>query len=298
MPVAIASNRPLEQHLKAVDRAVSRGIVTQDQARSLAAALTTNSAGTPILAPKACPVSLMRRVCDAMDAENTRWTAIKRRLVEVATDEFENTWNRGTRTENQPSMTPIVERYWRDGVYEGGAIPSDVDIPAESWSAAFIAWVVQESGGGDRFSKVDAEARYRAQFRPRAHWRYVAPAKLNREKGSANPFWAFGIDEMRPEAGDIIVRSRANSNATFDNFEFRQTHGDIVVDVRATEITVIGGNAGTGSNTVARREYPLDAAGFVASSGGTRNDHFAIVRINTDIFQLLMCDLLERDATS
>jgi hypothetical protein len=289
----------IAEHRRAVERAADAGFATPEQAASLANALALDAAGRAALNTAACPVNLMKMVCGAMEREKSRWEAVRAAIVRVATDEFESTWNRGTRTESQAAMRSVIETYWRDGVYEGGAIPADIGIPSEAWSSAFIAWVVLQAGGGSRFSKVGDEANYRPDFRPRAHWRYVAPSKINRETNSgANPFWAFAIDEERPQEGDIVVRSRAGSRATFNAFEGRRTHGDVVIAVGTSDITVIGGNAGGASNTVARTNYALNADGFVDSTGGGDDDHFAIVRIHTAMFDLLMCDLVDRGAQS
>lgn len=100
---------------------------------------------------------------------------------------------------------------------------------------------------------------------------------INRQTSSAiNPFLAFAIDEVTPQEGDIVVKSRNGSGATWNDFISKETHGDIVIDVSPTDITVIGGNV---SDTVKQKTFPLNDNGFVNSTGGA-NSHFAIVRIN------------------
>jgi hypothetical protein len=233
--------------------------------------------------------SMLSSFCAALRAERDRWLSVKQEIVRIANDEFASTWSNGTRTESEAAMQSVIRNYWSQGVYDGGAIPGHISIPASAWSAAFIAWVVFQAGGGGRFSKFGSEVRYRPNHRPAAHWRYLSPAKFNKENGELNPFWGFRINEVRPEVGDIIVRSRSGSGATYENFDGRETHGDIVVEVRANDVVVIGGNAGASSDTVARRNYPLDTSGFIQSTGGGNNDHFAIIRIVTDMFDSPMC---------
>jgi hypothetical protein len=234
----------------------------------------------PILAKISSSKSSAAGVTSApLRADQYRWQSVKHELARIATNEFTNTWKSGTRKESESAMHPIIRTYWSEGVYEGRQVPAYIKVPDTAWSAAFIAWVVGKAGGRDRFSKFGAEQQYRSGYRPTAHYRYLAAAKYNREnKQYDNPFWAYRVNELKPEIGDIVIKSRSGSNATFDNFEGRKTHGDIVVEVRAKEMVVIGGNV---SNSVSRRIYLLDANGFIKRTG-EGNDHFAIIRIRTD----------------
>jgi hypothetical protein len=282
-------------HLRALERAVAAGFATANQSALLANALITDVAGNHMLA-SAAPINLIRAVCDAMKREKLRWEAVRAATVRVAEDELQSTWNNGRNRETDAAMRPIIESYWRDGVYSGGTIPADIRIPKDAWSSAFIAWVVQQAGGGDRFSKVGDEENYRQGWRPRAHWRYVAPSKENRETNNgANPFWAFAITEEKPQPGDIVVKSREGSRATFAHFIERRTHGDVVVEVGANTVTAIGGNVG---HSVSKSSIPLTADGHIASTGGGADDHFAIVRINVAMFDSVMCDLTGRGSPS
>jgi hypothetical protein len=230
----------------------------------------------------------LRSLCTRLQTELIRWTRVKRELVRIANDEYVNTWNRGARVETDPAMHPIIRRYWSEGVYEGIQQPP-VNIPATAWSAAFIAWVVNEAGGGDRFGKFGLESQYRAQHRPSAHRFYLEAAKHNQNNALPNPFWSFRIDKVKPEVGDIVIKSRSGSGATYENFEGADTHGDIVVEVRRNQIVVIGGNV---SQSVSRKTFALDANGFIQSTGGGNDDHFAIVRIVTDLFDWPVCKVM------
>src|SRR5262245_7952528 len=238
--------------------------------------------------------------CEANRQLKAQWEKVKQEMVRIATQEFQATWNNGTRQETEAAMKQIIRKYWRDGVLPGEALPAGLAIPAESWSAAFIAWVVKEAGGGDRFSRVHDEAKFRLNFRPQAHWRYVAPALINKTKLSQiNPFWAYAIDAVTPQVGDIVVKSRGGSGLTLNQLATLTgkasdgqvgwlSHGDIVVqlDPEHNEIRIIGGNLG---GTVQRTTVRLNASGFVQSTGGANNDHLAIVRINTGQYDLPEC---------
>ncbi|KOP68613.1 hypothetical protein AMS62_27785 [Bacillus sp. FJAT-18019] len=204
------------------------------------------------------------------------WENVRQQMIHLAKQEFEVTWNKGTIKEYD--MQARIREYWQQGVYKDVSVPEYITIPGSAWSAAFISWIVTQAGGGDRFGKVHDESNYRNEFgNPAAHWRYTAPAKINRQMNSAsNPFWAFAINEVIPQEGDIVVKSRNGSGATWNDFISKETHGDIVIGVSSTDITVIGGNV---SDTVNQKTFPLNDNGFVNSTGGA-NSHFAIVRIN------------------
>ena len=296
-----------------IERAQQSGFLTEDDANTAVSNLLGAPSGDidPTLISALVdseyllhPDLTRAALCEPVRQLMTRWESVKLNMVRIARDECQNTWNNGTRKETDTAMRQVIENYWRYGVYSGALAPAHEKtkdkkhIQDNPWSAAFIAWVVNQAGGSDRFSKVDEEANYRTEpaggFRPAAHWRYVAPSKLNRELPSLkNPFWAFAIDETPPQRGDIVVKSREGSRATFNNFEGKVTHGDIVVDVvGANNITVIGGNVsvpgGKEGVTVRQRTVPLDANGFVQSTGGINDDHFAIVRINTDMYKVFL----------
>lgn len=287
----------VSDHLQTVQRAVESGLLTPEQGNGIANSLL--SGGVDATIAPASFVNPIPVICEFLRQRNSYWEAVKLEMVRVATEEFQTTWNNGTATEAQNTMQAVIENYWRDGVYSGGAVPVHITIPQTAWSAAFIAWVIFRAGERDTFSKVDDEADYRRGFRPAAHWRYAAAAKVNRQMMSTvNPFWTFAINEVEPRVGDIVIKSRNGSGATYATFDAvapngnyvaPETHGDIVVAVSAADITVIGGNSGPGSDTVYRRTFPRDANGFVQSTGGANDDHFAIVRINTDMFDALFC---------
>ncbi|MBT2305007.1 DUF2272 domain-containing protein [Variovorax paradoxus] len=291
---------------------MSTSTFSREQAYSDQAALgySPSAVGaTALLLPAALSTPGLPIICEELRQKRQQWETVRQAIVDVAQDEYENTWNKGNRIESDPAMLPVLQEYWQEPAYHGKPLPGWVNIPGSAWSAVFIAWIVNKAGGGDFFSKVHNEPTYRPKFVPMAHWRYLAPALINTKIFSTvNPFWAHPIGALIPEMGDIIVRSRGNPRASWSNFEGFETHGDIIVDVDYTAGTysVLGGNksspACAGPNdgcTVNRRDgYLLDSNGFVDPSFGANDKWFALIRINTSIFQDSRCETVSPSAGS
>jgi hypothetical protein len=186
----------------------------------------------------------------------TPWgSTLRNTIVLVAQAEFKR-WGNGSIKESESFMQPVLKDYWVTGT------GSDAGYRAGSaWSAAFISWVVKIAGGGNNF-------RYSG-----AHTTYTHAAKQNRLQNNANPFKAFRITEKVPQPGDIVVANRGTSTFTYDNVTAGQTgtHGDVVVSVGSTSITVVGGNV---SDSVSSKPLTLDQNGFLQSSS-----HFAIIKV-------------------
>jgi len=102
-----------------------------------------------------------------------------------------------------------------------------------------------------------------------AHRVYVVEAFRRRfgPNQKDGTYHAFRIDERAPQVGDIVVQDRQANNiggvVTFDQIPTvlpagRNMHGDIVVEVNATDVVTVGGNLSGG---VRRRRFPLDANG-------------------------------------
>lgn len=111
----------------------------------------------------------------------------------------------------------------------------------EPWSAAFMSWVMCESGLGDM-----------AQFRrSSAHRVYIDQAIAARDGDAPDAaFVAYDAGEQRIDPGDLLCRARDGTDyaALADRRrEFGMsgaTHCDVVVkmDARAQRVLVIGGN--------------------------------------------------------
>lgn len=130
------------------------------------------------------------------------------------------------------------------------------------WSAAFISYVVRNSGADYANFKFAA-----------AHSLFTHDAIQARVQSLTNrPFWGYRRSEKRPDLGDIIVRNRGRNSYSYDFAENHSqyiSHSDIVVEVTTHVARVIGGNVG---DTVSMRtsgaddlqEYDLDQDGFLA----------------------------------
>jgi hypothetical protein len=108
------------------------------------------------------------------------------------------------------------------------------------WSAAFISWVMCESGFGDS-----------NQFqRAIAHHSFIDQAIRTRDQGVAGPaFAAYDVDEAAVEPGDLLCTARRPEYRTLAERrrqmgEGARTHCDVVVKVddAGGRIMAIGGN--------------------------------------------------------
>jgi len=110
----------------------------------------------------------------------------------------------------------------------------------DPWSAAFISWVMCESGLGDE-----------EQFqRAIAHHAYIDQAITARDRGdAAAAFVAYDTGEQAINPGDLLCRGSRPAYQSLDQRRAQlgmgaRTHCDIVVklDQESSQIQVIGGN--------------------------------------------------------
>jgi hypothetical protein len=158
-------------------------------------------------------------------------------------------------------MRSVLKDYWMAGVGLSSAAADNAIRNRTPWSAAFISWIMRKAGAGSAFA-------YNA-----AHGPYIRAARENRYAGNDNPFRAFRISEASPRPGDIVCNSR-NATKNFDRIDGPGYHCDVVVERRANEIDVIGGNV---SDTVGKKTLRLDAKGQIDQS--RHGSHVAMVRI-------------------
>jgi len=217
------------------------------------------------------------------------WPLVKKRVIELAVQEFE-LWSAADLKEYDADATSILEKYWRSVKSASEArkiveeLQADPDHLLHPWSAAFISWIMK-SAGASKFKKSSA------------HRVYVADAKHNRENNIYdNPFWAYRINEVKPEVGDLVCQRRCSSEqyldatvrpkkcATYDSIDQTdangkqipwRTHCDIVTKVRSRSIDVIGGNV---SQSVFKKKLPLDSGGYVRKKDAKENQYIAIVK--------------------
>jgi hypothetical protein len=161
-------------------------------------------------------------------------------------------FDRGNKSETDNPQVVIVGEYWSAlGLSLDG---NNTDMP---WSAAFISFVAK-AAGYNRF-----------KFDP-AHSTYVHDAVDKRKANDTSaPFWGFNVREHKPQLGDLVCRSRANSQiSSMDSLPAGgfKSHCDIIVEIRDTEVRTLGGNV---NDSVSITTYQLDGNGFL-KSGSTR----------------------------
>lgn len=239
---------------------------------------------------------------ESNDAATINWATVKSELVRIANREYD-AWNVPNITfEINSRNFPAQKAYW--GTV--GVRPTDAQLGdnvwqngqngqgGHYWSAAFISYVVQQSGAGTHFC-------YNA-----SHSCYIVCARRNREYNSLqNPFWAYPIDDpiaAWPEPGDIVCKNRNGGVLTLDSINCgNNSHCDIVVSIdrERQQMITIGGNV---DSRVARRIVRLTPQGFIDSTqlwevenAGTRqqeasirsqNQYFAIIKVRTNIAAL------------
>ncbi len=119
----------------------------------------------------------------------------------------------------------------------------------EPWSAAFMSWVMQQAGMGERFSYSEWHATY---------IRNSIFARKNNDKSFA--FWGYRLSERAPQVGDLVGYAR-QGGVSFDYQPLTYaSHTDLVVAVRPGEIDVIGGNV---KDSVSLKTVSTDAKGLI-----------------------------------
>lgn len=133
-----------------------------------------------------------------------------------------------------------IGEYWIEGTQTHGIDGRDHGMP---WSAAFISWVMKKAGAGAAF-------RYSTQ-----HSVYISQAIRDCLNGRAAGFWGRRLEEYAPKIGDLVCWARQDGidygHQASGNYA---GHSDIVVEVHADRVEVIGGNVG---DSVTKRPLPL-----------------------------------------
>jgi lysozyme family protein len=176
------------------------------------------------------------------------------RLCQTATKEWDffgdNTFNidgattKAGHREGEPGFFERVGTYWR----VVGDLSSD-GRTSKPWSAAFISFCVKGSGAANKFHES-----------PR-HSVYVSQAIRDFNDKADVAYWCQRLTDHKPKPGDIICWAR-EEGVDYDHQKGGDYDGhcDLVVEVAANQIKVIGGNVG---NSVTKRTFALDANGFV-----------------------------------
>ncbi len=144
-----------------------------------------------------------------------------------------------------------VNLYWR----AAGKPSLDGMDCKDPWSAAFISWVMENSGVP------------RSQFPPAsAHWVYLANL-IDQAPYPGRWFVPRRVQDYSPEPGDLICASRGLTRPeTFNGYTSPSqlagynTHCDLVVEKSGQTVDAIGGNV---RNSVSRTTLELDGQGHL-----------------------------------
>ena len=136
------------------------------------------------------------------------------------------------------------------------------------WSAAFISFIMEQSGAGDQF-------KYSVR-----HATYIVDTVRNRDNPHAS-FRGYPIDWIRPSVGDLICAPRGkNAGLTYpqiiDQGDF-ESPCDIVVAKNNNQLEVIGGNVG---DSVAKTIVSLDAQGHIKVTKPDFRPWFVVIKNN------------------
>jgi hypothetical protein len=178
-------------------------------------------------------------------------SAPKEALISEAAEQWLR-FDRSDKSEIDDPQFKIVGEYWQAiGLNLNG---KNRDQP---WSAAFISFVARKAG----YDKFKFAA---------AHSTYVYDAVDKRRAGDTSaPFWGFKVGDHKPQLGDLVCRSRGDSQITsIDSLPSGGfiSHCDIIFEIKDTEVRTLGGNV---EQTVNITSYPLNSNGFL-KSGATR----------------------------
>jgi hypothetical protein len=178
-------------------------------------------------------------------------------IVAVAKAEFDRF--HGIDEGNQPLRGRIAD-YYEAG---GGSRNLDPTLNDNAWSAAFVSFCVKQSGAT------------RDQFKFNLSHSVFVRAAIANTDADRGVFRGHRITDYAPQLGDLIHHNRDGGTLSFD-FARANTgypsHSAIVVDfdVRngVRRAVTIGGNEflATGSGTVGKKFFPLDANGFLNQS--------------------------------
>lgn len=138
------------------------------------------------------------------------------------------------------------------------------------WSAAFISYIMQESGAKNQFKYSTS------------HSTYIIDAVKNRDNANA-PFRGYPIDWIKPTVGDLICAPRKEkkdakaylSYSEIDKQTSFLSHCDIVVGKNGNQLEVIGGNVG---DSVAKTIVALDANGHIKVTEEDFRPWFVIIK--------------------
>lgn len=194
-------------------------------------------------------VEVLRKVAEG------EWELFGRQVVRLD-DQGESMPHVGHWEDDGDPWSSRVNGYWRSV----GKPSLDGFDCKQPWSAAFITWLMRESGVSSlEFPGSDA------------HWNYIRyfadPA--NQTVAAYQP---HRINQYSPKTGDLICATRGTHGfiPVYDDQDARtvlmghaKLHCDLVVEVNGSQLASIGGNV---RNSVSKTQLTLDGKGHLRPS--------------------------------
>lgn len=184
-----------------------------------------------------------------------------------------NRWNTKISTLSYPKTATTEVNIIDNSLFSFLGVDSppnfDTFVKNTPWSACFISYLAKSTGVN--FPLRSAHRQYANVIRAGgAGWKAFIPTRYIPNAKYDSPFntqlnpnfppnlTVYGENSFKGiQVGDIIVKNRSGNTLDFFTNPYEgNTHGDIVVEVGETQITVIGGNVGINGN-VDKRYYKI-----------------------------------------
>jgi hypothetical protein len=176
---------------------------------------------------------------------------VSNKAVKKAKEEFEK-WDQGKIKEHDSRTLDSLDSYWKS---VGKTYNS---MKNEAWSAAFISWLMQESGSKDTFKK------------SASHSVYIRDSIKNK-KENIGSWKGYKPEDVKVKVGDLICYARQNG-VNYDSQSSYSSHCDIVINVdkKKQKVRAIGGNVG---NSVTASDVSISKDGYLNS-----DKHFVVIK--------------------
>ena len=185
------------------------------------------------------------------------------KLAQICQDEYER-WDNGAgretwgRPQHAKDYYLFVKEYWQsigNNNLDGRTVVKSI---RPAWSSAFVSHCVKKAGAGSKFKYTEAHCHYTAKAMTAA-----------KDDASTFGYVARRTKDHKPKIGDIVVAGREYAKRydydeaalIYEADSFYPSHGDIVVEVLANSIKVIGGNV---TNNVGQKTLKLRSNGYLA----------------------------------
>jgi len=173
----------------------------------------------------------------------------------------------GHRDDEDTFAQYVIDKYCSVG--GGSPSPSDIQDDRYAWSAVGMSTIMKNAGfKKNEFPFAQSHSVYIRKF---------IAARISNDKTAA--YWGYRLGEPggAPAVGDLIGYARGKGitadKATkyFDKIVSYESHTDVVIAVRATEIDVIGANV---LDSVTKKTLRINNAGHIEDS-----EHFWFVTL-------------------